>query len=1243
MQRSPVRDPSTLGDAPPRAPESPPGVSKTEAQPDDPSRYGPNAWLIEEMLRQFEEFPDSVATPWREFLTGAPSENGPAANGPAVAEPLANGPAPASPPSGPAAAASPAPTVPEKKEAEPKAEPDTPAGAEEIRGVAARIVENMERSLEVPTATSVRDVAVRLLEENRRILNQVLVEAARGKISFTHLIAWALLKAMKRHPAMAASYREIDGVPHRIVPEHINFGLAVDVARKDGSRSLLVPNIKASETMSFAEFLDAYNEVIRKVRANRILPDDFAGTTLTLTNPGMIGTVHSIPRLMQGQGLIIATGSIDYPAAFRSADPRTLAQLGIAKIMTVTSTYDHRVIQGAESGEFLRSVDSFLSGEENFYEEIFESLAIPHEPVRMIRDRGAPATPSEGTALSHKEAKVLQLINMYRVRGHLIANTNPLATEVPAHPELETEGYGLTLWDFDREFPSGGIAGRERMTLREILETLREAYCQTIGVESMHIQEPEQKTWIRERIEGSKRSEWCDLETKWRVLNKLNAAEAFEKFLHTKYVGHKRFSLEGAETLIPMLDVLFTRAAEAGIEEAVIGMAHRGRLNVLANILGKSYAKMFREFEGDLDPESLDGSGDVKYHLGATGVHTLPGGHAVRLTLASNPSHLEAVNPVVEGMVRAKQDRRGDLERAEVLPVLIHGDAAFAGQGVVAETLNLSDLKGYRTGGTVHVVVNNGIGFTTAPVDARSTVYPTDVARMVQAPIFHVNGNDPEACVRVIELALEFRQTFKKDVVVDMMCYRRHGHNEGDEPAFTQPLMYKKIKSLRSVRLLYTESLVRRGDIQEEEAEQALGDFRKRLDEAFESTQDSQPPTPILPSDPRVDDAKPSIDTRVDRERLDHILGIISGSGDGVEAHSKLVKQLAARGRMLEEDSVDWATGEALAFGSLLMEGVPVRLSGQDSRRGTFAHRHSVLIDQEREAEYTPLNHLSAEQARFTVFDSLLSEYAVLGFDYGYSVSSEDSLVLWEAQFGDFVNGAQIIVDQFLSSAYEKWGQSSRIALLLPHGYEGQGPEHSSARLERFLTLCAKKNMRVAVPTTSAQYFHLLRRQVYQPPPKPLIVMAPKSLLRAPTAKSKAADFESGKFHLILDDRVRDTDATKLLFCSGKVAYDLMAFRDEHRIEGSAIIRFEQLYPFPSDDLQEILRRYPAAKDIRWVQEEPMNMGAWNFVLGKLHERLPQDRTLRFIGRPPAGSPAAGSQSMHQAEHEYLVQQAFFR
>ncbi|MBZ0267679.1 multifunctional oxoglutarate decarboxylase/oxoglutarate dehydrogenase thiamine pyrophosphate-binding subunit/dihydrolipoyllysine-residue succinyltransferase subunit, partial [bacterium] len=1119
---------------------------------------------------------------------------------------------------------------------------DEPAEqVEPMRGVSARIVENMEVSLSVPTATSVRDIPVRLLEENRRILNQTMARTTGDKLSFTHLIAWALLQALSKHPGMTHAFREVDGEPHRVQPAHVHFGLAVDVEKKDGSRTLMVPNIKNADALDFAGFFRAYRDVIDKVRRNRISPDDFAGTTITLTNPGMIGTVHSIPRLMAGQGLIVGLGSIAVPAAFQSADPRTLANLGISKVMTITSTYDHRVIQGAESGEFLRTVDRLLAGDDGFYDRIFASLSVPHEPVRMTPDK-SPHNDLVAGGLVDKEAQVLALINMYRVRGHLIANTNPLAREVPAHNELDPESYGLTVWDLDREFVTGGIAGNDRMMLRDILETLRDAYCRAIGVEYMHIQEHDQKTWIRSRVEGGPRPDECDRATKWRILEKLNAAEAFERFLHTKYVGHKRFSLEGAETLIPLLDALFSHAARSGLDEAVIGMAHRGRLNVLANVLGKSTERIFREFEGDLDPESLDGSGDVKYHLGATGEHVTDDGDSIALTLASNPSHLEAVGPVVEGMARAKQDSRGDTERRTVLPVLIHGDAAFAGQGVVAETLNLADLKGYRTGGTVHIVVNNGIGFTTSPVDARSTVYPTDVARMVQAPIFHVNGNDPEACVHVIAMALEYRARFQHDVVVDMMCYRRHGHNEGDEPAFTQPLMYDTIDGLRSVRLLYAETLVRRGDIREEEAESALADFRARLDAAFTATHDSRPPTPILPREEEDDDAVPSIETGVSRETLDHIASVVSQPGGGVQAHPKLVKQLAARGKMLEKDAVDWATGEALAFGSLLLEGVPVRLSGQDSRRGTFAHRHSVLIDQRDENEYAPLNHLGGDQAPFSVFDSLLSEYAVVGFDYGYSVSAPEGLVLWEAQFGDFVNGAQIVVDQFLSSAYEKWGQQSRMTMLLPHGFEGQGPEHSSARLERFLTLCAKRNLRVAIPTTAAQYFHLLRRQVHQGPPKPLIVMAPKSLLRAPTAKSAAADFERGRFHLVLDDLHRDADATRLLFCSGKVAYDLMAFRDRHRVSKVAIIRFEQLYPFPHTDTNFILERYPHAKEIVWVQEEPMNMGAWSFVLGSLHERLPEGRRLRFVGRPTSGSPAAGSLAMHQAEQEYLIQRAFF-
>ena len=1188
------------------------------SSPDDPSRFGPNAWLIEEKYRQFQEFPDSVGDSWRGFFTESP----PPGNGPTA------------PTADPAA-----PQAPMAEEAPTTAAPSPPpSGATPLRGPAARLVENMERSLELPTATSVRDIPVRVLEENRRVANQDLAESGR-KVSFTHVVAWALLEALRRHPAMTASFAEIEGTPHRVLPGTIHLGIAVDVVRKDGSRGLLVPNIKSAERLTFREFLDAYDATVRKAREGRLTPDDFAGTTVTLTNPGTIGTVHSIPRLMPGQGLIFATGVIDFPAAFRSADPSMLANVGVSRVMTVTSTYDHRVIQGAESGEFLRTFDALLQGEQAFYDGIFASLGVPLRPVRLVADHSPAADRGEG--LREKEAQVLQLIRAYRVRGHLIARVNPLATDVPAHPELDPEHYGLTVWDLDREFHTGGLASRARMTLREVLATLHEAYCRSIGIEYMHIQEPDQKAWIRERVEGAPaRTDWLDRPMKRRILDRLNAAEAFERFLHTKYVGHKRFSLEGAETLIPLLDRLFTLAADGGFEEAVLGMAHRGRLNVLANLLGTSLEKMFRTFEGDVDPESLEGSGDVKYHLGAVGEHTSPSGRRIAITLASNPSHLEAVDPVVEGMARARQDRRGDAERSRVLPVLLHGDAAFAGQGIVAETLNLSDLMGYRTGGTIHVIVNNGIGFTTAPVDARSTVYPTDVARMVQAPIFHVNGNDPEACVRVIDLALAFRMQFRKDVVVDMQCYRKHGHNEADEPSFTQPLMYARIREMRPVRLLYTESLGRRGEIRADEEEAALADFRRRLEEAFAATRDSGPPTPILPKEAQNDDARPSVETGVPRATLDLVLAAASSHPAELHVHPKLLRVLQERGRMLEQDSVDWATAEALAFGSLLLEGRPVRLSGQDSRRGTFSQRHAVLIDQETQAEHTPLNHLGAEQARFQAFDSLLSEFAVLGFEYGYSVSASDALVLWEAQFGDFANGAQIIIDQFVSSAEDKWGQTSRLALLLPHGYEGQGPEHSSARLERFLTLSAKRNMRVAMPTTAAQYFHLLRRQLHQDPPKPLVVMTPKSLLRAPAAKSPAADFTSGGFRLILDDPAPAAPVERILLCSGKIAHDVFAYRARHQLTGSAIVRLEQLYPFPKDDLVRLLARYPSAKHLRWVQEEPLNMGAWNYVLERLREWLPAGYELSHVARPRSGSPATGSQSLHAVEQEILLQQA---
>ena len=1188
---------------------------------DKPATYGPNVWLIDEMYREYREHPESLSETWREFF----SDYRPAAERMLP---------PAAPPAAPAAAAPVAPAVPAK----PAPAPAVPS-AQPLRGPAARLVENMQRSLTVPTATSVRTLPVKLLEENRRLLNEHLADAVGGKVSFTHFLAWAVVRALREMPTMRAIFMEIDGQPHRVEPEHVNLGVAVDVAKRDGSRALVVPAIKRAESLDFAGFFAAYNDLVRRAQSNALTPEDFADTTVSLTNPGMLGTTQSVPRLMAGQSLIVGIGSIGYPAEYSLADPQALARLGVSKVITMTCTYDHRLIQGAESGAFLGLVAEFLAGDREFYEDLFASLRVPHKPMRMTRDSNPYFSSSGDQSILEKQAGVLHLINMYRVRGHLVAHTNPLGQDPPSHPELDLAHHGLTLWDLDRTFFTEGLGGRDRATLRDILEILQDAYCGPIGVEYMFIQEPDQKAWLQARVEGIHRNEWLTSAEKRRILERLNAAEAFERFLHTRYLGHKRFSLEGSETLIAVLDRLLQKAAENGVAEVVLGMAHRGRLNVLANTLGKSYQKIFREFEGDLDPFSREGTGDVKYHLGATGTFTGPGGARVAITLASNPSHLEAVGPVVEGMARAAQDLAGDATRDKVIAVLVHGDAAFAGQGVVAETLNMSNLSGYRTGGTVHVVVNNGIGFTTSPADARSSVYATDVAKMVQAPVFHVNGDDPEASAHVMDLAFAFRRTFKKDVVIDMITYRRHGHNEGDEPAYTQPLMYALIRDKRSVRKLYTETLVNRGDLTIEEAEQALAEFQALLEAAFAATKETAgPDVCLLPEEAPVPPVPPSAPP-VARAALDRVSTGITAVPAGFEVHPKLARQLAQQREMLARDAVTWGAAELLAFGTLLLEGRPVRLSGQDSRRGTFSQRHSVLVDQATGAEYCPLQHLDAAQAPFLVYDSLLSEYAVLGFEYGYSFTRPDTLVLWEAQFGDFANGAQIIVDQFIAAAEEKWKQRARLGLLLPHGYEGQGPEHSSARIERVLQLCAKGNLVVAIPTTAAQYFHLLRRQAYLEVPKPLVVFTPKSLLRADAAKSAAADFTDHAFRAVLADPEQPEAPTRVVFCTGKVAYDLLEAR---RSSGAnaAVVRVEQLYPFPAGEIADLLATMPSLTDAVWAQEEPANMGAWGFVAPLLRDLLGA-RPLGYAGRLASPSPATGSSRLHQAEQEKLAADAF--
>jgi len=981
--------------------------------------------------------------------------------------------------------------------------------------------------------------------------------------------------------------------------------------------------------MDFAGFFEAYEEIIRKVNSGRLSPSDFEGTTVTITNPGMIGTVQSVPRLMAGQACIVGVGSIGYPAEYGGADPQTLAELGVGKVVTLTSTYDHRVIQGAESGEFLRLVERLLTGEDGFYEDVFASLGVPYVPVHWRRDVNPAADSDERM---QKQSRITQLIIMYRARGHLIAELDPLQQEPPAmHPELDPATYGLTIWDLDRPYVAGEIAGKRGLSLGEVLAILRDAYCRTVGIESMHIQEPDQTAWIQKRVEGADAS--MPAEDQRQILKKLNEAEAFELFLHRRYVGHKRFSLEGAESLIPILDSVLDDAADAGMDEVMVGMAHRGRLNVLANTIGKSFGQIFREFEGSIDPDSAQGSGDVKYHVGASGKHTSRRGTDIVVSVASNPSHLEAVDPVVEGMARAKQDlteRGGDL----VLPVLIHGDAAFAGQGVVAETLAMSQLRGYRTGGTVHVIVNNQLGFTTGSDYGRSSQYASDVARMVQAPIFHVNGDDPEACVRVARLAFAFRQQFHKDVVIDMYCYRRFGHNEGDDPSFTQPLMYEAIEARRSVRKLYTETLVNRGDLSVEEAEQALEQFRQRMQQAFDETKDAgrEKPASVERRPPEPAAVRPPVETGVDRSTLDEVAEVATTVPDGFTVHPKLEKWLGQRRAALEKDQVDWSTGEALAFGSLLLQGVTVRLAGQDTRRGTFSQRHSVLVDRRNGGEFCPL----AQLGPFNVYDSLLSEFAAVGFEYGYSVANPDALVMWEAQFGDFINGAEVIVDQFIAAAEDKWQQTSGLTLLLPHGYEGQGPEHSSARLERFLELAAEDNLQVAVPSTPAQYFHLLRRQALRDLRKPLVVMTPKSLLRLPAARSAGAEFTQGTFREILPDprQPHPSVVSRVVLCQGKLYYDLAGRMEEEDVRGAALVRVEQLYPFPAEQVRAQLELYPKA-EVWWAQEEPENMGAWYYMERVMRARLGVELT--GVSREESASPATGSLTLHQQEQRKLV------
>jgi 2-oxoglutarate dehydrogenase E1 component len=1206
--------------------------------------FGPNEWLVDELYQKYLEDPNSVDRAWWNFFADyqpdrpakAPSGDAAApADSPAraaVAEPAAR-PAEARPAKGTT------PVAAEKKTTDRGAAAPVPAGAEEIRlrGVAARTVTNMESSLGVPTATSVRAVPAKLLIDNRIVINNHLRRGRGGKVSFTHLIGYALVKALQMMPEMNSSYAEVEGKPTLIRPEHVNFGLAIDLKKDDGQRQLVVPNIKHAETLDFRQFWAAYEEVVRKARNNKLTIDDYAGTTISLTNPGTIGTVHSVPRLMPGQGTIIGVGSMEYPAEYAGASEEALARLGISKVMTLTSTYDHRIIQGAQSGDFLRMVHQLLLGDSGFYDEIFEALRIPYEPVRWVQD--ISATHEDDVA---KVARVHELIHAYRVRGHLMADTDPLEYTQRRHPDLDVLKHGLTLWDLEREFATGGFGGKPTMKLRDILGVLRNSYCRTVGIEYMHIQDPNERAWIQERVEIP--HDKPDREEQKHILGRLNTAEAFETFLQTKFVGQKRFSLEGGESLIPLLDAAITKAAQSHLDEVVVGMAHRGRLNVLANIVGKSYGQIFGEFEGNLDPRSAQGSGDVKYHLGAEGDFVARDSSKIRISLVANPSHLETVDPIAEGVVRAKQDILDVGEGGfTVMPILVHGDAAFAGQGVVAETLNLSQLRGYRTGGTMHIVVNNQVGFTTAPEYSRSSVYATDVARMIQAPIFHVNGDDPEQSARIAGLAFEYRQAFNKDVVIDLICYRRRGHNEADNPSFTQPLMYDLIDAKRSVRKLYTEALIGRGDISVEEAEQALRDYQDKLEQAFSETRQAvkQPPQEgfTRPDTERIPVDHAGVSSAISGETVKRIIDTQLNLPEGFSVHPRLQPLLQKRAQMVEDDAIDWATGEMFALGSLLIDGRPVRMVGQDTRRGTFGQRHAVLFDRKTGEEYTPLKQFGQGTSKFYVHDSLLSEYAAMGFEYGYSMTRPDALVCWEAQFGDFANGAQSVMDEYISSGEQKWGQHSSVVLLLPHGYEGQGPDHSSARIERYLQCCAQDNMTVAQPTTPANYFHLLRWQALSPRQKPLIVFTPKSMLRLKTATSATSDFTSGCFMPVIGDDIDPGKVTRVVLTSGKIHYDLADAREkasEQERASTALVRVERLYPLPVDEIKAELAKYSSDAELIWAQDEPANMGAWPFMALKLPPHL-DGRELKRVSRRASSSPAVGSAKTHAAEQRGLI------
>ncbi len=1270
---------------------------------------GPNAWYIGQMFEAFQTDPGGVDDSWREYFTANP-QVGPAAlkafedhSGsakvstsdatPSVESAMDDSPKPPVRSNEEIVTRSdlpPAPPAQLKEATSPYARSHRASSQAQLgqgdldqnqttilKGPARAIAKNMEASLSVPTATSARDIPAKLLIENRLVINNHLAQTVGGKVSFTHLLGYALVEAITELPKVNVRYTLVDGKPAVEEFAHVGLGIAIDIPKPDGTRSLLVPVIQDADTLTFPQFVEAFNDLIKRARDGKLTAKDFQGATVSLTNPGTLGTTHSVPRLMPGQGVIIGIGATDFPPEWAGVPEARIAELGVGKTMYATSTYDHRVIQGAESGLLLKSFATKLAGMDDFYDRVFDSLRVPYPPYRWEKDLLYNSALEKG-----KASRTVELIHAYRSRGHLAADTDPLAYRIRRHPDLELGRYGLTVWDLDRTFPTGGFAGTSQMVLRDLLRQLRDIYTRSVGIEYMHIQDPAQRLWVQAQIEAPQvKPTHAEQE---QILSTLVQAEAFEDFLQTKFVGQKRFSLEGGESLIPLLDTVLHDAAENGLVEVTIGMAHRGRLNVLANIAGKSYSQIFSEFEGSEHMRGKESSGDVKYHLGTEGVYSAGDGMATQVYLAANPSHLEAVDGVLLGITRAKDDMLDD-DTWPILPILIHGDGAFIGQGVVYECFNMSQLEGFKTGGTLHVIVNNQIGFTTGPTSGRSTRYPTDLAKGMQIPIIHVNGDDPEAVVRVSQLAFRYREEFNKDVIIDLVCYRRRGHNEGDDPSMTQPLMYRLIDGLPSTRQVYTQNLIGRGDFTQEEADRFHQEYEDELSKILEETR-QRGGIPDRETGASQEAAKDQNQSASHRHGLELPESQLPGTGmmigwtssvtpaeiervgeaytrfpEGFNPHKK-VRQLAERRLAMSrgEVPIDWGFAELLAWGTMLMDGTGVRLTGQDARRATFVQRHAVLHDQDDGREFTPLDYLTQDQARFQVYDSPLSEYAPLAFEYGYSVERPDMFVAWEAQFGDFANGAQTVVDEFISSAQQKWGQASSLTMMLPHGYEGQGPDHSSGRIERYLQLAAEDNFWVAQPSTAANHFHLLRTQAYRRPRSPLIEITPKQLLRLSAAACPLEALTNGEFRPVIGEVNQQVLANaasvrRVLICSGRIYYDLAKQRDKLGIKDVAIVRQELLYPLPTEEVKAALAPFVNAQTV-WVQDEPENQGAWPFMALNLFPTLgyyplgsaaqeaglaPNGPTVEVVSRAAAASPATGLTWRHNEELAEILSAAF--